>query len=75
MKGKVDSRFLIIEEIFGRIVGVLCNICFNIYEFKLFIVVYILVFFVFFRVGEIVLSKGNDFYLIFGINDVRLDNN
>lgn len=75
LKGKADSRLPITEEILGRIVGALCNICSNTYESKLFTAAYTLAFFAFLRVGEIVLSKGNDSHSILGINDVRLDNN
>lgn len=75
LKGKADSRLPITEQILGRIVGALCNICSNTYESKLFTAAYTLAFFAFLRVGEIVLSKGNDSHSILGINDVRLDNN
>ncbi|XP_052720177.1 uncharacterized protein LOC128191871 [Crassostrea angulata] len=49
LKGKADSRLPITEEILGRIVGALCNICSNTYESKLFTAAYTLVFFAFLR--------------------------
>lgn len=67
----------ITEQILGKIVGALCNICSNTYESKLFTAAYTLAFFAFLRVGETVLTECNDSHSILslGINDVRLENN
>ena len=74
LKGRVDSRLHITERILDRGVGVLGNICANIYESKSFTAAYTLVFYAFLRVGEIVLTKGNDSLSVLGINDVSMEN-
>ena len=67
-----DTRMLITEDLHMRIIDNLPNICTTLYETSLFSSAFSIAFHVFFRVGEIVLSKRWQAHQIIAIDHVRI---
>lgn len=70
----MDFEWIADFPLLKEFLGVLGNICANTYESKLFTAAYSLFFYAFLRVGEIVLTKGNDSLSVLSINDVSMKN-
>lgn len=72
LKHTKDSRLPITPVILSNIIKTLPVVCYNSYESSLFMAVYTLAFFGFFRVGELTLSKGGNSNNIVGIEDIEV---
>jgi hypothetical protein len=72
LKSKADTRLPITTFILNKLVSVLPGICYNKYEDKMFKAAFTLSFWGLLRIGEIVLSKGNNAGQLLAVDDVKL---
>lgn len=68
-----DIRLFIIKDLFEKIILVLFIICINFYEISFFLVVFLLVFYGLFCVGELIVYCKILNNIVFGMENLILD--